>query len=215
MGAGLTPPFVWDAERLKAFREGRQEVLAALFQAHANAVAARLRFAQRLSGSRLFPSASDVEGAVLEVFARAFAPRAREAFDGVRPFDGYLLGIARNVVLEAARRGRREGDHDDAQLAVLADDAVPPDVAAELGELDALLGRFRGELSAELQGVYDARFVEHRSQEAAADALGLTRIQLRRRERDLKVLLVAFLKKHGYLEGGTLKGWSLTREAAS
>ncbi|MBX7100984.1 MAG: RNA polymerase sigma factor [Myxococcaceae bacterium] len=215
MGAGFTAPPVWDTERLKAFKEGRQEVLAALFQAHANAVAARLRHAHRMTGAKLFPSAADLESAVLEVFTRAFAPKARESFDGVRPFEGFLMGIARNVALETARKGRREGDHDDAELAVLPDDAAGPDVVVENGELDAILAQFRAGLSDELRSVYDARFVEHLSQEAAAQALGLTRIQLRRKERDLKVQLLGLLKAHGYLEGGTVKGWTITREVAS
>ena len=47
------------------------------------------------------------EDAVQEVFLRAFAPRARLAYDGVTPYRSYLSVIARNILIDSARMRRQ------------------------------------------------------------------------------------------------------------
>ena len=45
----------------------------------------------------------ELENAIVEVFTRAFEPRARQVYDGQRPYESFLMGIARNYLLELMR----------------------------------------------------------------------------------------------------------------
>lgn len=209
------PEAAWPASLLGAFRRGEPNTLSQLFRAHVNAVTRALRVARGHQGARVFDSVADVEAAVLETFSRAFEERARLAYDGERSFVAYLLGFARYVGLEHARKARRVTvvPHDD-ELD-FTDTGPSPDEAAEATQLGALLDDFRDTLDPDTRRLYELRFVERVAQEAAASSLGVTRIQLRRRERDLKLALLKHLRRHGYVDGVSVQGWRVEREAAS
>ena len=75
-----------------------------VYRAHAEPLARMLRaMAWRVRGGAM-RGTLEVENTVLETFARAFEPRTRESYDGVRPYGHFLLGIARNVLLEQTRQ---------------------------------------------------------------------------------------------------------------
>ena len=44
-------------------------------------------------------SEADLDDVVQETFRRAFGERARQSFDGIRPYKNYLFTIARNAVI--------------------------------------------------------------------------------------------------------------------
>ncbi|WP_284668735.1 sigma-70 family RNA polymerase sigma factor [Myxococcus sp. SDU36] len=153
-------------------------------------------------------SAMELENVLLETFARAFEPRTRAAYDGARPYGYFLMGIARNVLLEQARlrevavglepfeeTGQEEG------LSQVLEDR----------EVEALLAGFKEGLSQEERRLFELRFGEELSQEAAASRMGLTRIQVRRREHRIKTRLLGFLQTRGYLQGLEVRGWSFFR----
>ena len=76
-------------------------------------------------------------------------------------------------------------------------------------EVEGLLARFKEALSEEERQLFELRFGEEGlARESAAERLGLTRIQVRRRELGLKTRLLEFLQARGYLEGMEVKGWS-------
>lgn len=156
---------------------------------------------------------SELENTLLEVFARAFEPRAREAYDGVRPYEAFLMGIARNVLLENARRREDSVGADLTEVVdtALADDLTDVQSLLEDREVTKLLETFRRDLNGENAQLYELRFVEGLSQEQAAERMGQTRIQLRRREHKLRTSLLAWLKQHGYLTELTQSGWGFTK----
>lgn len=156
---------------------------------------------------------SELENTLLEVFARAFEPRAREAYDGVRPYEAFLMGIARNVLLENARRREDSvgGELTEVVDTALADDLTDVQALLEDREVTRLLETFRRELNGENAQLYELRFVEGLSQEQAAERMGQTRIQLRRREHKLRTSLLAWLKQHGYLTELTQSGWGFVK----
>jgi RNA polymerase sigma-70 factor (ECF subfamily) len=78
-------------------------------------------------------------------------------------------------------------------------------------ELEDLLARFQAKLSQEETLLYRLRFNEGLAQESAAARMGLTRIQLRRRELAVKKRLLAYLHRHGYLTELTPGAWSFVR----
>jgi RNA polymerase sigma-70 factor (ECF subfamily) len=145
---------------------------------------------------------------VQEVFARAFAPRARESYDGLRPYGGFLCGIARNIALDALRRQARRGETIapiDAleEAGALQDDEPVRDPAdtLEARRARALVAAFLEEQCDDRdRRLFALRFDRDLSQERTAEAAGLTRIQIRRWERKLKSSLLRFLKRARYLE---------------
>lgn len=156
----------------------------------------------------------ELENAIVEVFTRAFEPRARQVYDGQRPYEHFLMGIARNYLLELARNrehpaGLEVSDELDAALSLAQADVHE---ALEDREVNELMRRFRAELGGEEGQLFDLRYVEGLTQNAAADRLGQTRIQLRRREHKLRLRVLEYLKAHGYLGAVTASGWSFITE---
>jgi RNA polymerase sigma-70 factor (ECF subfamily) len=148
----------------------------------------------------------ELENAVQEVFVRAFEPKARLAYDGLRPYDDYLVGIARYVALDARRRrgaGREEARSDE-ELEAAVHSSRPldeaPDEQAISGEARSVVQAFLSEQGDERdRRLYALRFAEELPQEEVATRAGLTRIQVRRWERKFRERLLRHLKRVGYV----------------
>jgi len=201
----------WDTRTLQAFRDGDPEAMGRVYRAHAEALARMLR--SMVWRARDQGGAWEVENTVLETFARAFEPRTRGAYDGVRPYGHFLVGIARNVLLEQTRRREVSvGLEPFEQAGELPDEGEGSARAWEDREVEGLLAHFKTELSEEERQLFELRFGEEgMAQEGAAEQLGLTRIQVRRRELGLKTRLLEFMQARGYLEGLEVKGWSFLK----
>lgn len=197
----------WDPGLLRRFREGDTDALGEVFRRNVDMLTRMLRAAHR--GKIL-----DLENTLLEVFARAFEPRARLSYDGIRPYGHFLMGIAKNVLLEQARsRELPSGTSSDleTQIDSLCQPQGAPEQLIEDREVEQLLAAFQETLSGDEAQLYELRFQDGLGQEAAAQKLGLTRIQLRRRELSLKQRLLAFLQGRGYLREMEARGWAFSR----
>ena len=208
-----------DRALLEEFRQGRRHALARVYDHYVAEVAGFLRSGfmyssdgqiQRFTG---YTSPFDLEGAVQEVFTRAFSGRARLAYDGLRPYRAFLYGIAKNVALDdlrkRARRGeviapvetieRAAGAVAAAGAQVLVTDATPEERLDERRG-QKLVDKFLAyECGDKDRTLFDLRFRQELSQEAAAERAGLTRIQLRRWEAKFKNRLLRFLKREDYV----------------
>src|SRR5262249_40672627 len=154
--------------------EGAADALRTVYAHYVARVSGQLRsgFSFCSGGRRLrfhgYRRPCDLENAVQDVFLRAFSPRARLSYDGLRPYGEYLPAIARNLVLTELRRAEAlfvEEEH--------ADD-VPQSPGSDLleeREVDRLLAEFVAALDARGRDYYRTRFVEGRSQVDAARAL--------------------------------------------
>lgn len=198
-----------DRALLAAFREGRREALERVYRHYVIDVASFLRRGftymsdDRPTAFAGFGSPLELDTAVQEVFIRAFEPHTRLAYDGVRPYGGFLIGVARNVALKELER-RARGARIRPIGEVAGELTEPPRVSEE--SLDERRGR---ELVAEFlarecsdrdRRLFQLRFDDGLSQEAAAGAAGLTRIQVRRWETKLKARLLQYLKRAQYVE---------------
>jgi RNA polymerase sigma factor (sigma-70 family) len=174
-------------DRLAAFRRGDRDTLEELYWAYLQHIQRLVRSGWRgAEGSRASAlSRQDVVDIVQEVFARAFGERARLGFDGLRPFQPYLDTIARNLMADWARRhGREIFVLDPADLA--GADQPAADEPWSDPETMKTVERYLASLPEELRPIHEERFVKGRSQRDAADALGISRQQLRTREARLR-----------------------------
>lgn len=205
----------FDRALLQQFRAGDAAALAEVYRKHADALTRMLRAAAfRGQSFAVLRSSLEMENAIVEVFTRAFEPRARQVYDGQRPYELFLMGIARNYLLELLRnRERPVGLELSAEVdAALSLDRADVHEELEDREVGALMARFRAELGEEEGRLFDLRYVEGLTQNVAAERLGQTRIQLRRREHKLRLRVLEYLKAHGYLGALTPTGWSFITE---
>lgn len=203
----------WDDETLRRFREGIPETLAAVYRANAEGLARMLRAAAWRGGVfSHMKGAMELENLLLETFARAFEPRTRAAYDGTRPYGHFLMGIARNVLLEEMRnREVAVGLEPFGDQGEVEEEGGGLAQSLEDREVEGLVAGFKEGLSQEERRLFELRFGEGLPQEAAASRMGLTRIQVRRREHGIKTRLLGFLQARGYLEGLESRGWSFFR----
>lgn len=214
-----------DRQLLQRFRAGQRDALAAVYDEYAPAVAAFLArgftFSSRGRILRFcgYQQPFDLENALHETMARAFAERARLAYDGLTPFKSYLLAIARNFVISELRRREvamsqlvrvQEGEAVDAHEEIPdgADGAVAaatPERSAETEylhrELRQLYEGFVAQLDAQERVFFVARFEEQLTQVEAGQRAGLSHMQARTREKKLRKHFLKYMHSHGYLDG--------------
>lgn len=206
------PVFRDDPELLAAFRRGDRDALEKVYWVYVQRVERIVRYGHaiahkggvRVSGARR----GEVADLVQETFSRAFAPRARLAFDGARPYAPYLSVIARNLLTDWARKRGRDVSFDELPE---ADDTPEPEDDDELpwANPDTLrvVEHYLATLDAELRAVHRERYERGLSQHEAASALGLTRQQLRTRESRLRDGLASALRRQGQqIAGSTVRG---------
>jgi RNA polymerase sigma-70 factor, ECF subfamily len=191
-----------DRAWLEAFRRGERDALARVFDAYGPDIARTIRAGVLVKtadgplrvGNGLLES--DIEALVHDTFVKAFAEKARHSYDGIRPYGAWLATIARNTLLDHGRalQTRRVAHVEMDELAAAG--PTQEDVV-HTHELRGLLGRFLGALDDLDRNVFRLRFAEARSRRDAGHELGLSEMQVRRRDIRLKRDLVNFLHNHG------------------
>ena len=198
--------FANDRELLDRFRRGERTALAAVFEFYVDEVAtlARRGFTIESSGHVYVRGASrDGEfELVQETFAKAFAEKARLAYDGLSPYRPYLLRITKNLMIDRFRAEQKDartigvdiGDLDALQPAA----EEPPDLHWQ--KLAAATAEYVATLGPDAREVVRRRFEEGDSQDKVAEALGWTRRKVRTVERDVQEGLRSWLKRRGLSE---------------
>ncbi len=204
-----------DRSVLDAFRRGDAAVLTQVYRSYSPEV---LRYLSRKfavggeAGTRTVAlSALDLDAAHQETFVRAFRPNMRQAYDGVRPYLGFLLTVARSTAIDLMRASGRVAREavpmDDApELSHLPTESRSPEEEALGTEVRTLVRRFLEALSEEGRALAQLRFVEGLSQESAAEQLQLTRGEVRVREKRLRTQFTEHLKASGWLEASAEPG---------
>jgi RNA polymerase sigma-70 factor (ECF subfamily) len=183
-----------DPELLRQFRRGEQRALERVYRTYVDRVEALVRhgFVLAQRGVRISGvGVADLADLIQEVFARAFSERARLGFDGVREYGPYVATIARNVLIDWARKHKREIVMPELAELEAPDDGEPEPIDPAVL---AVVERYLAALPPELRGLYEQRYVLNLSQEEAARNLGLKRQQLRTREKKLRKGLARALR---------------------
>jgi RNA polymerase sigma factor (sigma-70 family) len=192
-------------DRLDAFRAGDRQVLAELFHFYVDDLSALLRHGFRLDQRQVVISGVEPErerDLVQEVFLRAFAERARLAFNALLPYRPYLFQIARNLLVdEARRRGKTIAEVSPEELEQAPSLEPSADDVLEWSVLRAATAEYCQSLTAELQGFVRLRFEEGLSQRDLADRLQVSRRHVRTCEETVQKGLRAFLQARRLIDG--------------
>jgi RNA polymerase sigma factor (sigma-70 family) len=203
-----------DRALLDGFRRGDRWALQRVYDSYVDHVAAFLRGGFTFSSKgesftfKGVRSPSDLQDMLQETFCRAFSPRARQGYDGIHPYRGYLLTIARNLTIDRFRRQVREVfEPVNGHLPENPDspDGPPPPRSPEAELLDRevaeIVRSFYAELDEREREVLRIYFETEEGQRAAAARLKMTRHQLRKSVGQIRSKLHARLVKGGYLVG--------------
>lgn len=169
-----------------------------------------------------YPSAFALQEAVQETFIRAFSERARLGYSGLQPFGPYVIGIARNLVIDDFRRRRRElalfiAERPQGERAPTLDSVDPSALEAspigawsrgrhdperEVGRrrVGAALESFVATLEPDLAELVELLHVERLSQQQIADRLGIDRNHVRKRLALLRTRLLRHMKSEGAIQ---------------
>lgn len=174
---------------LARFRAGDREALEAVYRACVGKVSELVAHGFRIAATGgaipgLGRRPADLADTVQEIFLKAFSRGARLAFDGSRDFGPYIATIARNVMIDRARRAGRELLLPEAELDLAATPAASDPFAEIVAQWEdpaaiALARRFIDDLPPELTRIHNLLYVEGLSQREAAAQLGITRQVLR------------------------------------
>jgi RNA polymerase sigma factor (sigma-70 family) len=175
--------FANDPDLLARFRAGDRDALTSVYWSYVGRVEALVRTSLALvvGRSRSAPSADHAD-LVQEVFIRAFSEPARRVYDAAQPYAPLLMTIARNTLIDSLRRRRQEEQLDCPQVERWVDQVMQgqaPEAPWADPRTMALVERYVSELPEREHAVYVQRYVQSRSQIEAANALGLTRQQVR------------------------------------
>lgn len=194
---GLLADLFKDRELLQAFRKGEPAALERVYFEHATALEVRLRSGLTRGGTRMHALTDpDVRDVLQEVFIRAFSASSRSSYDGIRPFGTWLQTIARNLLIDRARRrGLPQAEAE--MLEFVADDAAGLEETLLDAELQAATALFVEALDPEQRRFVELRFEQERSQEDVARAMNLTRRRVRTLEKYVRTGLRAFLSERG------------------
>jgi RNA polymerase sigma factor (sigma-70 family) len=172
-----------DSALLEAFRRGERGALERVYRDHVDDVETFLRFRLARAGRLTASSLADL---VQDVFVKAFADKGRAGYDGAREYQPYLRALARNLLVDWLRRSLRETT-EVREIEALVDAEASEREQNEFfaPELVAATARYVETLPPELKGVHERRFVQAEPQLSAAQALGISRQNLRTLERKL------------------------------
>ena len=171
-----------DRELLAAFRAGERSALERVYFAFVDDVFRLAALGFSTPGGVIRPALDPDEQRTIvqEVFVRAFAPKARTAYDGLRPYRPYLLMIARNLMVDRARtRGAENARASTVEVEEIPGAAAEVEEAEDQRRLREAARAFVATLDAELARLVELRFDHDLSQLEIADRMHITRRRVR------------------------------------
>jgi RNA polymerase sigma factor (sigma-70 family) len=206
-----------DRPTLERFRAGDREVLGEVYRTFAPDIGKMARFGFSFrSGTEVhrfygFTQAFEQQDLVQEVFIRAFSESARMSYDGLTPYESYLKGILRNLVIDEARRrraalnafggpGGSQVSEEHLERAPSADDN--PEVATHNKRVRDAMAGFVETLPVREQRLVQLRWIEGKNQDEVAKKMKVSRQTVRTLEGRVRKRLHKHLRTRGVLEGG-------------
>jgi RNA polymerase sigma-70 factor (ECF subfamily) len=206
--------------RIEAFKRGDRATLTSLYDAHLETVE---RF---LAGGFTFTSGGKtmrfrgfrepfrLQESVQASFIHAFRERARQAYDGTRPYRPFLLGIVRNFIIDEFRKEQTFAKYVVSVESFAAEGESTDEVMSRVGEthaapspeVEAMRSQLAGTLQAFVEGLDDVEktllerhLMGELSQREIADELGIDRNEVRKHVRTMRERLLKHLKSQGFI----------------
>jgi len=219
-------PFQNRPEFLEAFRRGEAWALDRVYRLYKRPLRNFILrgFAFKSEGRNMYFAGrlgdADIDDILHETFRRAFGERARNTYDGVRPYKNYLFTIARNAVITDLTAKQRQIPVGEAlmrdsspeemtalehwvrarQANLAAQHSDATDEQVENLEVYGLVVGFMEHLKDEDRSFFEIRFLGSCSQEKTAQAMGWNRAKVRKVEARLRRAFLAHAGGTGYLE---------------
>ena len=173
-----------DSLHFAAFRRGDREATEKVYLDHIDVVERYVRTALFRAGKLSPANLADV---VQDVFTKAFSRSARESYDGSREYAPFLMTIAHHALVDWLRKCGRELPEGDLEMhfAPALSSAWVAENETYGPELLAAVSSYVESLPAPLRAVHEQRFIAAEPQKRAAEALGISRQNLRTLERKL------------------------------
>lgn len=178
---------------IRAYRRGDREVSVALYAAYGDVVYRFLR--GRLKG------AADARDLAQEVFIVAFHEETRRRYSGTSPFERFLLGVAKNLLMHHLRAERiRSAGAEALARGLGAEDTEAPTVdhAIEEKEAATILEDFLAELPDRERDFFRRHMMERPARRITGERLGMTEDQIRYLECRLRDKALGYLKRIGW-----------------
>jgi RNA polymerase sigma-70 factor (ECF subfamily) len=190
-----------DSHHFVAFRRGDREAAEKVYRDHIEMVERHVRTALFRAGKL---SAANLADVVQDVFTKAFSRSARESYDGSREYAPFLMTIARNALVDWLRKSGRELPESNLEIhfAPALSSAWVAENETYGPELLAAVSNYVENLPAPLRAVHERRFIAAEPQERAAEALGISRQNLRTLERKLVEGLKRAIKRMKLVDDG-------------
>lgn len=209
------------SESLEAFRRGDRDLLGDVYRQYVGEVTKMLRvgFSFTSQGESIrFRGISEpfrLQEAVQESFIHAFRQKARQAYDGSRPYGPYLATITRNLVIDRYRKKRTESklfvhlgdmayeDEDEREVLGRLSSAQPqqpdPEASAWRQQLAGALDEFIDGLEPPDDRILAEHLLGGCTQQEMAEALKTSRNHVRKRIRLIREGLLRHLKSKGVI----------------
>lgn len=193
-----------DRAWLDGYRAGDRAALERVFRTYVPLVMHLLRGGSPHDGPRLFVAEEQEQDDVAqEVFMRLFQESTRRNYDGLRPFATWVRTVTRNTLVDHLRkRGRLKEDTGmDLESAAQAE-WIPgqplPDENLLSREEQQVATALWDSLAADERELAKVRYRQGLSQRDAAEALGISRQNLRTLEARLRRKMEEFLARVGW-----------------
>ena len=205
--------FADNRDLLDRFRRGDREALAEVYYRFVDDVAtlARRGFTMESSG-HVYVRGADADGErelVQDTFVKAFAEKARLAFDGVSSYRPYLLRITKNLMIDRYRAAQHATVNIDDTGVGDIDQLLTANAALAMGDepedlhwkqLRGATNEYVATLDDESRQLIALRFVEELSQDETAQRMKCTRRRVRTVEDRVVEGLRKSLQKRGLNE---------------
>lgn len=200
-------------DRWEPFRNGDRAVLTAVYRETVKDVTRLVQLGFTGTQGKVVrvlgvQSPEEQRDLVQEVYLKAFAEKARRAYDVNQTYRPYLMRIAKNLMIDRLRKQGRETLAGDGVTAPDIDDLVESEAPVaphdeddvDSGRLTSATRDFVGGQTDEERQFIKLRFEEGMSQAQVAKELGVTRRWVRTQEETARRGLERHLKKTGLFE---------------
>ncbi len=201
--------------RLEGYRAADPKILREIYRIYSKPLATSLArgfvFSDRgrSIGFAGYARPFELDDIVQDAFLRAFRESARQSYDGVRPFAGFLYSIAKNLVIDRYRKSVRESkiftEIDFQEHPPPDEDCLTPEAEAMDRQFAAMYQSFVDTLSPTDQKLLRIRFEDGASRREVEEQTQLTQRKIRTREKFIRKALAKFMKQKGYTHNQWLK----------